>query len=606
MKNYNAHNAHSADCAQRLLSFLAVVLLLLPAFAARKQKQKAETKQPTDTLTQQERRRYSYFFLEAARQENAGNYDAAFDLLNLCQRLDSNATEVYFMRALYLSDLKKDTLALRDLLHAARLDPDNASYQERVAQYYINLKDYASAIPAYEELSRRSRDRDDVLHILLQLYQQQKDYPHMLSTLDRLEQLNGPSEAIALSRMRVYEMKGDTKNACRTLRTLSDQHPNDVNYRVMLGNWYMQHEQQKEAYKIFAAALKDEPDNEFALSSMYDYYRATEQTDLAGDLFARLIASRKVSSETKATLLQQALRDNESAGGDSLQMLQLLDKAMDANPQDSVIAQLNAAYYIMKKMPAQDIRRALRNVLRISPESASARLELIQVALQDNDTTPWRPAVCDSIIKECEPATLYNPDELGFYYYLGLAHYMKSDTLEALKAFKRGTRVINERSNKDIASDFYAIMGDLYFGQKQKREAFAAYDSCLQYKPDNVGCLNNYAYYLSLENENLPKAEAMSLKTIKAEPNNATYLDTYAWILFLEQRYAEAKIYADQCLKNDSSLSAVVLEHAGDIYANCGDIQKALDFWQQAKAKGGSDNEALLERKIKLKKYVKE
>lgn len=588
------------------LALFLMALVLLPAFAARKPKAKVVRKVTADTLSTQERRRFSYFFLESARQQNAGNFDAAFDLLQLCQRLDSNAAEVYYMRALYLSELKKDTLALADLLHAAQLEPDNAAYQERVAQYYLSLKDYDSAIPAYEELYNRSRDRDDVLHILIQLYQQNNDYDHMLSTLNRLEQLNGPSEAIALSRMQVYEQKGDSKRACQALKDLSAQHPNDVNYRVMLGNWYMQHKNQKEAYKIFTTALKDEPDNEFALSSMYDYYRATDQTQLAGDLFARLIASRKVSSETKATMLQQALRANESAGGDSIQMIELLNKAMAANPQDSVIAQLNAAYYIMKQMPKADIRRALRNVLRITPESAAARLELIQVALQDNDTTPWPAALCDSVIKECEPATLYNPDELAFYYYLGLAHYMKSDTLPALQALRRGVRVINDNTNKDIASDFYAIMGDLLYGQKNKREAYAAYDSCLQYKPDNVGCLNNYAYYLSLENEDLPKAEAMSLKTIKAEPTNATYLDTYAWILFLEKRYAEAKIYMDSCLKNDSALSAVVLEHAGDIYANNGLIDKAMDFWQQAKAKGGSDNEALLNRKIKLKKYVKE
>ena len=40
-------------------------------------------------------------------------------------------------------------------------------------------------------------------------------------------------------------------------------------------------------------------------------------------------------------------------------------------------------------------------------------------------------------------------------------------------------------------------MGDLYHTKKMNVEAYAAYDSALVYKPDNIGALNNYAYYLS-------------------------------------------------------------------------------------------------------------
>ena len=133
-------------------------------------------------------------------------------------------------------------------------------------------------------------------------------------------------------------------------------------------------------------------------------------------------------------------------------------------------------------------------------------------------------------------------------------------------------------------------------------EAFAAYDSCLQWKADNIGCLNNYAYYLSLGDTDLSRAEKMSYRTIKAEPANSTYLDTYAWILFRQGRYEEARIYIDQALRNDSTLSAVIIEHAGDIYAMCGETDRAVEYWQQALEKDGGN--LLLQRKIKLRKYV--
>ena len=149
------------------------------------------------------------------------------------------------------------------------------------------------------------------------------------------------------------------------------------------------------------------------------------------------------------------------------------------------------------------------------------------------------------------------------------------------------------------------ILGDMLQKQGKNQQAFAAYDSCLQWKDDNIGCLNNYAYYLSEDGHNLQKAEQMSYKTIKAEPKNSTFLDTYAWILFMQDRFAEAKIYADQAVANDtdSVQSPVILEHAGDIYACLGKVNDAVDFWKKA-IKAGGDN-ALLKRKIELKKYIK-
>ena len=116
--------------------------------------------------------------------------------------------------------------------------------------------------------------------------------------------------------------------------------------------------------------------------------------------------------------------------------------------------------------------------------------------------------------------------------------------------------------------------------------------------------LNNYAYYLSELRRDLKRAEQMSFKTVQAEPTNATYLDTYAWILFLQKRYDEARAYIDRALENDNDStngpSAVVIGHAGDIYCMCGDTDRAVELWQRALKAGG--DKAVLTRKIKTKK----
>jgi tetratricopeptide (TPR) repeat protein len=116
--------------------------------------------------------------------------------------------------------------------------------------------------------------------------------------------------------------------------------------------------------------------------------------------------------------------------------------------------------------------------------------------------------------------------------------------------------------------------------------------------------LNNYAYYLSVDNRDLDKAEEMSYKTIKAEPNNSTYLDTYAWILFMKGRYTEARTYIDQALKNIDDASGVVKEHCGDIYYMNGDVDEAVKYWKQSLDEG-NDSKTLKE-KIKRKRYIAE
>ena len=99
--------------------------------------------------------------------------------------------------------------------------------------------------------------------------------------------------------------------------------------------------------------------------------------------------------------------------------------------------------------------------------------------------------------------------------------------------------------------------------------------------------LNNYAYYLSVRKENLEKAKEMSFKCNKLEQNNGTYQDTYAWILYELKDYENAKQWMLKSLKNGSDISAVVVEHYGDILYKLGDIEEAIIQWKKAKNLGG-------------------
>ena len=545
-----------------------------------------------DTLTYEQDSLFGERFLSALRQREKGNADSSMMLIDSCLRINPRSAVAHYMRADYFADKDSVDLAFSHLETAARLAPENDTYQERLAQMSLGMGYFDKAIDTYERLYQAHRDRDDVVAILVRLYGRQKKYDKMLDAIRRLEEMDGQSDQLSLMRMNAYEMKGDAKGAYNTLKALADSHPNDPNFKLMLGNWLMQHKRMQEAYDIYSGVLKSEPDNAMAQSCLYDYYNGSGQDALAKDMMNRLLFGKETPQETRVQFLRNAIQQNESTGGDSTNVVELFRKVQAVVPRDTTVAQLKAAYYTLRKFPKDSIDNALAQLIQLQPDNADARVQLIQDKWASQD---WKEIAALS-----EPGMLYNPDFLPFYFFTGLSRYYLKDDKGALDALRKGTAFINDQSNTAIVAEIYSIMGEIYSVNDLKKEAYAAYDSCLQYDPGNIGTLNNYAYFLSVDGVDLDRAEKMSAKAIAAEPKNATYLDTYAWILYRLGRYADAKIYIDQTLKfvSDSTSSNTLYEHAADIYAALGDYGSAASFCEKAVKQGG-DAKAL-EKKIRL------
>ena len=546
-------------------------------------------------LAENDARRFDYFFLEATRQQQLGNFAASFELLKHCLHINPAASEVYYTLSTFYTAMGNNAATLDCIRKAAEISPDNNTYLEQLGAAHLEAHDYEAAIDVFEKLASNNPGRTDVLSVLLQLYQWRPDYPKMIETLDMIETIEGSSEEITLSKMQVYAQQGDKKKEFKELRNLARQHPNDYNYRVMMGNWLLQNGKQKKALAEYTAVLKKEPDNIMAQMSMLDYYKSQKQDSLATAQTVELLLNRNTEMKSKMLLMRQLISDNEAESGDSTMILDLFDRLLSQPQTEPSMAEMKAAYMSVKKMPQDTINKALERVLEIDPGNVGARMQLLQTA--------WDEKNFERVVTLAQPGIDYNPEDIVFYYFQGLAYVQQDKDDEALDTFRKGVGQTGEGSNRDLVSDFYAIMGDILHQKQLNDEAFAAYDSCLHWKSDNIGCLNNYAYYLSVANKDLARAEQMSYRTIKAEPNNSTYLDTYAWILFMQQRYEEAKIYIDQALACDSLPGNVIVEHAGDIYAMVGDMDKALEYWQRALDETEGEN-AILQRKIKLKKYI--
>ena len=575
---------------------LVAVWTLVSCGTVKSTREKPAVALAQSSLTPEQQRKYDYFFLEAMRLKEKKDYASAFGLLQHCLDIHPNAASALYEVSQYYMFLRQVPQGQVALEKAVANAPDNYWYSQGLASLYQQQNELDKAVTLLEQMVVRFPAKQDPLFNLLDLYGRQEKYDKVISTLNRLEKRMGKNEQLSMEKFRIYLQMKDDKKAFQEIESLVQEYPMDMRYQVILGDVYLQNGKKQEAYDVYQKVLAAEPDNPMAIFSMASYYKQTGQEELYQQQLDTLLLNKKVTPDTKVGVMRQMIVENEQADKDSTQIIALFDRIMKQEQDDPQIPMLYAQYLLSKNMEAESVP-VLEQVVDLDPTNKAARMMLIGAAVKKEDYK--------QIIKVCEPGIEATPDALEFYYYLAVAYNQAEKPDSVISICKRALEHTTADSKKEIVSDFYSILGDMYHTQKQMKEAYAAYDSALVYNPSNIGALNNYAYYLSVERRDLDKAEEMSYKTVKAEPNNATYLDTYAWILFEKGNYAEARIYIDNAMKSEGGdKSDVIVEHCGDIYYMTGDVDGALTYWKKALEMGSESK--TLKQKIEKKKYIAE
>lgn len=550
----------------------------------------------TPPLTEEQQRRYDYYYLEAIRMKQLEKYDDSFQLLQHCLTINPNGAAALYEVAQYYLYLKQQTQAVAALERACACAPDNFWYARALSTTYLQMNNRDKAIEVLQAMTERFPKRIDPLYTLLDLYSRSAQYDEVIAILERLEKRMGKSEQLTMEKFNTYMQKGDEKKALNEMKELVEEYPMELRYQVMLGDFYLKKGEHDKAYEIYQQVLDEESDNAMALYSMANYYQLTGQDERYNQQLDTLLLNKKLESNIKLGIMQQLVVKNETSDRDSTQIITLFDRIMQQDPDDPQIPLFYAQYLFNKKMTDKMVP-VLNQVLDLEPTNSAARMTLLNQYISTQNY--------EELIRLCEGGVEAEPENLTYYYLLaiGYAQFDRHDDMLAIAL--RALPHINERSDKRVASDIYSVLGDSYHQNQQDDEAYKAYEQALKYNPDNIPVLNNYAYYLSLAQIDLDKAEEMSYRTVKAEPNNATYLDTYAWILFMKENYAEARIYIDEAMKSEEgNQSDVVVEHCGDIYYMNGEPEQALEYWQKALDLGNESE--TLKKKIKLKKYVEE
>jgi tetratricopeptide (TPR) repeat protein len=358
----------------------------------------------------------------------------------------------------------------------------------------------------------------------------------------------------------------------------------------------------QQADSAYAAAAKIDPANGYLLVSRSDYFNRIGNIAASNELLQTAVVSEALDVDTKIKLLTEylktVLQKKDSAA--LAETDNLFARVLAQHPQAGEFHALYAELLVTTGR-IEDAREQQGYAVALSPNDKNLWLQLIGINMQLNDY----PAV----VTTAEKALTYLPDVPEFYLYRGVGYALQDDNQKALDAYLAGIKAIDPK-NVSILSDLWGQAGDIYHQMGENDKAYAAYDEALRLNDKNVGVLNNYSYFLSVENRDLSKAERMAGQVVKLEPNNPTYLDTYAWIYFRQGNYMLAKFYMESALSKSDEPNSDLLEHYGDILFMDGYEEQALEQWQKALevAKGETPERdvTVLKKKIETKKYIEE
>ena len=348
----------------------------------------------------------------------------------------------------------------------------------------------------------------------------------------------------------------------------------------------------KTAQTLLLRAVRLEPDNYWyrRLLAM-NYLRQNRQAE-AIEQYEEI--SRRFPGRTDVLITLASLYDDTGDYEKELRALKRYGQLEDVDDELKFqrfvcylqMGELDSAYYESDN-PAEVIELLMKTTG-----------EMLEHAESQMDKLRCR-SLLDVTMSFCDVVLAHEPALADAYIQKSLGYMWVGEDDDALELLAKGLR--NVRTDKDKAR-IYSTMGDYYHSLRQKEQMFASYDSTLVYDPLNISVLNNYAYYMALEDRDLEKALQMSAKTLEAEPLSATFLDTYAWILFRMKKYKEALSYMEKALRYLDEDNAEIYEHYGDVLYMCGEKEKALENWHRAVQLNSSSE--TIDRKIREGKYL--
>ncbi len=500
---------------------------------------------------------------------------------------DPNNAAAQYSTANALLKTGKTTEAIPYAAKAYSLEAGNKFYALLLAELYVKQKRYGEAEELYETLLKKGPENAEYGVELAAIYLFNDKPDKALDTYNKVERELGLNEEITRQKQRIYLKQNKIDKAVEEAEKLVASEPTDPDFLLEGAELLIANDRTDQAIGWIDRALKLNSDLPQAHVLLADIYRKKGDMDRVSKELSQVLANPNLEAGLKARILSSYVgmtAENPAARQDALNMAQNLAKTSPNDPKSQVML----ADLLMQQGKKVEARDAYAKAARLDGSVYEVWGALLQLDGELNQV--------DSLLIHSEKALEVFPTQGLFWYSNGSANLYKRKYQQAVDALEESQKLLAASSNKELRKGISTQLGDAYNGLGDHAKSDEAYEAVLKMDPLDDHVLNNYSYFLSLRKENLPRALQLAQKLVERHPTEATYLDTYAWVLYVSKDYAKAQQYLEKALSYPAKISGTIIEHYGDVLFQLGQPDKAIEQWKKAKSKGGASPE--IDKKI--------
>ena len=523
---------------------------------------------------------YSDFYSRALclvptdEESNLSPYITHLWMANLADSLRPSAlSDIGFV----LSQLGQPEQAQTYLMRAYRASHGDHLIGEPLARMALANQDFATAEEVITELLERVPDDHFLLILLQQAYRSEQKWDKAIEVGKKIVELSRDDPRQVSGLAGLYMQAGQQDKAVELLEGYGKTHSGEPTTQTVLFYLYLSAGDYDRAGKALEQLRKQDKGSDVVRVAEVTYLARRERYREGAKYILRQSRSEGIDPEQVESLIQTLYKESPSATEARREMVKVRSEIAKLFPQtpqlrlglsqdylllgDTVAAEgildrlvddrvelVSPYVYFTDRYAAAEDTTNLRHYAEAGhealPEEGVFRLYLALLAVNAGDTTGYRRQLDEAL-------TLVSTED-RFYPKLAL---LRADDLSG-------------------GGDFEAARP--YYEAAVSQPLPPAY--------------NNYAYFLTEKSgtpADLDKAEKLARQAIKLEPDNGTYLDTYAWVLYRKGSSMLALIYIKKAIEATETPDPTLYEHLAEILTAEGRYDEAVEAWRHCLESGG-------------------
>jgi tetratricopeptide (TPR) repeat protein len=514
---------------------------------------------------------FDFLYTEGIKQKLMGNAGDALKYLEKCVEMNPRSDASYHQMAQISLQLGNTAQAKKYAVKAAELDEQNLWYMTFLGGIYYQERNLDSALIYFEKTVRIQPDNNDVKVTLAGIYTELGDYKKANEIYSYFIEKYGANENISLMIVKNMMNSGDLDGAELIIKELLKENPAEILYNGILAEIYRKKGLNDKAEEVYKKLLDLDSTNPQTLLSLSDFMIAEKKYD---DLFVLLniiAVNEKVTMENKIALLSKLI-DTEDIVKNKGKELEVALRIFEEGEKNKDFINLIRPELYQKMGRKEDAITRLEEIIIMNPNIYFAweRLLILYSDTRNFDKLYIRGKECATRFNMSYPAKI-------LYASAAMEKKLYEEALEELRKAK-----ILAGNQNEMLMQVVSMEADIYYRKGEYDKSFVLFKEALEYNPDDVIILNNYAYYLAEQNKDIKEAEKMIKRVIEKEKDNNTFLDTYAWVLYKSGKTRDAIKVMEDIMARDNKPDPDWFEHYGYMMKSLRKCEVAINYWKRA------------------------